>query len=65
MLFVMCTYLQITMCKIPVFLLYQKHQQYTGHFETYHGEKVFTVRIRMLDDQTGVPLYWSKHFNIN
>ena len=30
----------------------------------YHGEKVFTVRVMMLD-QTGVLLYRSKHFNIN
>ena len=60
-----CTHLHITRCNIPVLLLYQKHQQYTGHFETYHGEKVFTVRVRMLDDQTGVLLYRSKHFNIN
>ena len=50
-------------------LLYQKHQQYTGHFETlfhiYHDKKVYTVRVMMLDDKTGVLLYRSKHFNIN
>ena len=50
-------------------LLYQKHQQYTGHLETlfhiYHGKEVFTFRVRMLDDQTGVLLYRSKHCNVN
>ena len=32
--FVICTYLHMYRCKIPVQLLYQKHQQYTGHCET-------------------------------
>ena len=32
------------------------------NYSTYHGEKVFTVSVRMLDDPTGVLLYRSKHF---
>ena len=35
------------------------------HYSTYHGEKVFTVRVRMLNDQNGLLQYRSKHFNLN